>query len=327
MQRIQKGVFATTLVAGLLLASSDALAPLQVTEEQVRTAALKRLLQGMNNEPNLQFFAAHPARKLFVTLTPEQRTAAATAVAGIVKSLLLAPETLAAWNAEVANRGGVDHGLKPNAAGASTDMNQVLDQAKRSVLEGRLRDAQDFAKRKEPMPKETLVMLVQLDLDLVGEPDSMMVASPQAQKAAVAKLKEAQKLTATDKAADLAAAAKALSEAKFLAVGITPNEAGLAEASRRLADGKDMENKRREQELFNKMQFTPQLRKYLQALVTTAATVDFAAATQKKGTKVVFVNPAYEGKSYDWKLLYRAGRGPTQAAVAAAKQVLAALPR
>ncbi len=46
----------------------------------------------------------------------------------------------------------------------------------------------------------------------------------------------------------------------------------------------------------------------LQKYLELAATVDFNAELKQAGNNKKFVNPAYEGKAYDWKQIYRAGK-------------------
>jgi hypothetical protein len=46
----------------------------------------------------------------------------------------------------------------------------------------------------------------------------------------------------------------------------------------------------------------------LQKYLDLANTVDFKAELKQVGKKQKFVNPAYEGKSYDWKMIFRAGK-------------------
>jgi hypothetical protein len=71
---------------------------------------------------------------------------------------------------------------------------------------------------------------------------------------------------------------------------------------------------------------TPRIRENLRAYVALAATVDFAAKTQKHPEGgVTFVNPEYEAKSSEWKALFRAGKETTAALQAAAQQWLTEL--
>jgi hypothetical protein len=46
----------------------------------------------------------------------------------------------------------------------------------------------------------------------------------------------------------------------------------------------------------------------LQRYLELANTVDFAAELKEVGKKKKFVNQTYEGKSYDWKMIFRAGK-------------------
>ena len=46
----------------------------------------------------------------------------------------------------------------------------------------------------------------------------------------------------------------------------------------------------------------------LQKFLDLSATVDFSAELKQVGNKKKFVNPVYEGKAYDWKQIYRAGK-------------------
>jgi len=50
------------------------------------------------------------------------------------------------------------------------------------------------------------------------------------------------------------------------------------------------------------------VKKRLQRYLDIAATVDFEAKLTEKYGKMRFVNPAYESKSADWKVIYRAGK-------------------
>lgn len=65
----------------------------------------------------------------------------------------------------------------------------------------------------------------------------------------------------------------------------------------------------------------------LNEFVTEAATIDFTAKTalSKENKKQTFVNPEYELKSLQWKLMYRAGKPAVDAARAAAQDWLKAL--
>ena len=112
----------------------------------------------------------------------------------------------------------------------------------------------------------------------------------------------------------------------MLAAGLQPGSAGVEQASAKVSEDSAAQDKRRQQEAWNNLQMTPLMKKELERFVQVAATVDFAAATEPKDKKIVFVNPEYEKrKPHLWKLLFRAGKGPTAAAVTVAKQLLVEL--
>ncbi|MDB5197546.1 MAG: hypothetical protein JWP88_1917 [Flaviaesturariibacter sp.] len=57
----------------------------------------------------------------------------------------------------------------------------------------------------------------------------------------------------------------------------------------------------------------------LQTFLDLAETVDFSAQLKEQGGKLRFVNPHYEAKPSDWKLIFRAGKEVSQPSVAFAK--------
>ncbi|MET0243318.1 MAG: hypothetical protein ABW174_07615, partial [Flavitalea sp.] len=50
--------------------------------------------------------------------------------------------------------------------------------------------------------------------------------------------------------------------------------------------------------------------------------IDFNAQLKEKNGKMIFVNPAYEGKSADWKRAFRSGREAVLAARSFAQEWL-----
>jgi hypothetical protein len=67
------------------------------------------------------------------------------------------------------------------------------------------------------------------------------------------------------------------------------------------------------------------LNQQLSHFIDLTGSVDFTARLSKRGSKMVFVNPVYEGKNDDWKTLFRMGREPVMAARAFALQWQASL--
>ena len=61
------------------------------------------------------------------------------------------------------------------------------------------------------------------------------------------------------------------------------------------------------------------LKQYLTAFVALVPTVDFNAATVQKGGMTRFATPAHEAKGAVWKACFRAGKGPSTAALQVAQ--------
>lgn len=312
------------LLAASLAAMQSGLALLGLDEASARAGAQQVITARLGNEGSMDTYAgmtgARAVRRAFLALDADQRTAAARALAPLVKALILSPQFREAWEAEVKSRGGANHGVSVTQTQPPQEPAQAMDAVKKAMLQSRVRDAQQFAKNKQ-MPASALQSIIDVDLSLISPAESMMVASPAAQKAAVARYAEARKLLGTDPAA----AQKAVLDGKLLAAGLQAGGAGVDQAASAVSAKSEADEKRRQQEQWNKLQLVPLLRAQLQRLVQLAPTVDFAAATQMKDKKLVFVNPVYEKKPNDWKLLYRAGKGPAMAAAAVAQQLLTEL--
>lgn len=98
-----------------------------------------------------------------------------------------------------------------------------------------------------------------------------------------------------------------------------------------LKQGWDQENQSYQQSLAawnNEWPESPStlIRNRLNYFLELSATVDFGAKLSRSSNgKMVFVNPAYESKSSDWKLLYRCGKESVEAARGVAKEWLVEL--
>lgn len=103
-------------------------------------------------------------------------------------------------------------------------------------------------------------------------------------------------------------------------MGGPSTEAGLASANAAGAKNAADQKLRDEQQAYNEHQLKVALKKKLQEFAAMARSVDFSAQTQAKGRLTVFVNPMYERKPSEWKVLFRLGKDPVMAAVAFAEQ-------
>ena len=64
------------------------------------------------------------------------------------------------------------------------------------------------------------------------------------------------------------------------------------------------------------------IKERLNHFLELAATVDFNAELKQVGKMRKFVNPQYEGKAYDWKQIFRAGKEVIEPARQVAEQWL-----
>lgn len=58
----------------------------------------------------------------------------------------------------------------------------------------------------------------------------------------------------------------------------------------------------------------PMIKKWLQAFLDRSSNIDFNAKLKDVKGKKIFVNPDYEGKDYQWKLYFRAGKETVESA-------------
>jgi hypothetical protein len=99
-------------------------------------------------------------------------------------------------------------------------------------------------------------------------------------------------------------------------------EAGGPETYEALQAAASKGNKEEQQRKYEDYKLQTVVKKKLTAFLAVAKTVDFSAQTTTTGGRQRFTNPAYEGKDANWKLLYRAGKAPTTAAIQIAEQWL-----
>ena len=194
----------------------------------------------------------------------------------------------------------VNHGIKvePNAA-VPADRNAAMSEMA-SVM------AESF----QQVPPEALKLLIANDID--------SLKADAKNKPLLDRLRRVESLLKTDPAG----AKKQYALTKAMQMSGQTNEADtqatLAAGAKAAAERKRLEQQRS----WNEHNLKADLRRRLTAFLAMAESVDFSAPTQRNAGKQVFTDPKLEGKSADWKLLYRLGKEPTQAAVDVAKQWL-----
>ena len=231
--------------------------------------------------------------------TPAERAAAIRELALYTKGRLQTPAFEKIYSGWIKSHyNAVNHGIKvdPNAAAGQEDISSAMNEAAAAMV-------QAFSQ----LPTDQLRMLLNNDIESVKN------SARASDKQMLARYRRIEDLLKTNPAE----AKKQYALAKSAQMG-GGSEPDMAKAAQSAAD-----RKRREEQLaWDQHNLKAELRRRLSEFVKTAESVDFAAQTQRNAGKMVFVNPAYERKPSDWKVLYRLGKEPTLAAVEVARQWL-----
>ncbi len=295
---------ACLLAAGTLslFALQSALTQLGWTQEQINQIAQSYF---SNSSAEVTMFTGWLTKPVHASLLARGGPARAQIVRELAlsaKRFVQAPgfaKTHDAWIGESLN--AVNHGLKVEAAAPESMPSQ-------SSMHGQL--AASLAEGLKSVPAEGFQMMIKMELDSL-RPDrnaaekTRFESTKRIQSLIPSRYEEAKKLYVNYMVAKMGGPADSASV-----------EAAIQDAKRSEAD-----QKRREQQLnYNKYNLKAQLRERLGAFVTLAKSVDFAAQTKMLANRRVFVNPAYESRNSNWKLLYRLGREPVMAALEVAEQ-------
>ncbi|MCC6589666.1 MAG: hypothetical protein IT168_23420 [Bryobacterales bacterium] len=300
------------------LAWQDSFATLKLTRE-VFEKGIRSYVYSMagdsGGEPRLPW-AGRTVTGAFLALNDSGRAAAVKELGATAKSLVMSPAFAAAYDEYLkTSHNAVNHGVKPvadasaamNAAAASGNV-EAMDAATNNMMRDTFRK---MVQQKIPQigtfDAQTIGFMVDADVSMI----EMATPSSAAEKANVAKAKTMLAEVKKTAPADINKARATYKSALLLAAGLK-DEAAVASAN---SDDKKQEQQRN----YDRLRLKPVLKQKLQRFIAIGKTVDFKAATQAKGNKLVFVNPADERRAPLWKLLYRAGPGATNAALAIAQ--------
>lgn len=238
------------------------------------------------------------------------------------KSLVMSPAFAAAYEQHLKTTyNAVNHGITVNDTNAameraakSGNMDAYQNEAENMMRNGFRQQVAQRAKEFDRMQREQIEIVADVEAGVI---ETMAAPRTASEKANVAKAKtmlaEAKKLASTD----LDKARSTYKAAMMLAAGLSDDS--------QAASTVEQQKKQEQQANYNRLMLKKVLKERLQQFVAVAKTVDFNAATQKKGDKIVFVSPAYERKNELWKMLFRLGPGGTNAALAVAQAWLAEL--
>ncbi len=301
-------LFAASLAGGAALAFQGLLPTLGWTEQEKSVVIRQGLLDdGFQTLPGAYTLKA-PVKAAWAARPAADRVALTKELFAFVKSTVSAPAFEKTYDVWIRERySAVNHGLKVDQ---QAEMQKLQKAAESGEMMSQI--GAQMAASFQAMPMESLQILFPEDLrkwqrsrdpkeKKLGERaaaiEPLMKSNPAEFKKQYALLKSIE-MGGPDTMAGV--------------------QAGATAAQKTQADQKAMQ----EQRNYDEHRLKAQLKKRLTDIIALARTVDFNAQTTTKAGRIVFVNPAYESKPRAWKQLYRIGREPVQAGIAAAESWL-----
>jgi hypothetical protein len=233
------------------------------------------------------------------SLTGPQRAAVVTEALGAAKAMVGDPEFAQAHEAYLTSHlRAVNHGLDVEADARKTQSQMEADPEKAMRDTMTVAGAQ-MAQGLRKLDRNGLKMMIEMDLE-GGD----------------AKLKK----IAAQLDTNFEECRREYSLWKSASMGGPATESAYQAALSQGATQKDRQKMMDEQRAWNQYNMKSMLRRKLDAFIATASSVDFSAQTAAVNGKQRFVDPKYEAKPGEWKMLYRAGKEPVGAALTIAKQ-------
>lgn len=307
-------LFYTLTIVGTLVAlrSTDVLTDTGVTKANIEAGALTNL----NTEGSFYFESTARMRQMARRIPTDAQAATVRALGKVVRAYVESDAFKQAYRQSVSGQHPVDD--------TYSDANIARKEAEVGMVD-EVVDAQAAAFRQTMSAVDPAMFYTMFKAQL-----------PQLEaQAAAANGDERQKLT--QQVADLKRllAANAGKPAEFKKQYMAYQEGQLrkggkqheANASQELAEAKTHNADYRKQKaaLDAASDFRPLLQKQLRAFIALCDEVDFGAKLYTSGSKQYFVNPVYQRKSGEWKLLFRLGKIPTMAARGFAQEWLTEL--
>ncbi|HBY63993.1 MAG TPA: hypothetical protein DEH78_29570 [Solibacterales bacterium] len=306
------------LCAAGALALQDSLASLQLTREtfeRIVTGYVQNATHGLDREPNAPSIGRN-AVQAFYALPEGSRAAVVKELGLAAKTLVMSPAFASAYESYIkGSHRAVNHGLKAaadpaeaiNAAAKAGNFDAVEAASNKMMRDNYRKGVQQRLASIAGYDKATIDIMADTDVSMMD----MAMPATAAEKARVAKAKAMLGEAKKQAASDLGRARATYKTALMMSAGI--------ESEAQAAAGEDADKKLEEQRNYDRLLFKPNLKKKLQQFVAVAKTVDFAAPTQMKNGRKVFVSPANERRSELWKMLYRLGPSGTNAALSVAQ--------
>lgn len=283
---------------GLTLAALDSVLPsLGIDQKTIRRMAQDQLRSTGSFYPGA--YLPRPVVERLKSLTGPQRAAAVTEALSVAKAIIGEAEFAQAHEAYLtSNLRAANHGIDIEADARKTQRQMETDPEK-AIRDTMTVAGAQMAQGLRKLDRNGLKMMI--DMDLEGGD---------------AKLKK----IATLLDSNFEECRREYSLWKSASMGGPSTESAYQAALSQGSTQKDRQKLLDEQRAWNQYNLKSMLRQKLDAFIATASSVDFAAQTAAVNGKQRFVNPKYEAKPGDWKMLYRAGKEPVGAALAFARQ-------
>lgn len=257
-------------------------------------AAVRNQTRTQSEQLQLPYLSGNVKRSLRA-LSPEQQAALVRECLGAAKAIISTPEFAKAHEEFITrNLSAVNHGQDP----AKDDMKQMMDNPEAATKNAMSMAGAQMVEGFRKMDAKSLKMLYDMDaaggdakLKRIG---TLMTSNPEEFK-------------------------KQYSLWKSASMGGPSTEQEYQAALGKATVQMDRQKISREQQSWEKYNLRAVVTRQLDQFIATAGSVDFNAQTRPQAGKLVFVNPAYERKDGTWKMLYRAGKAPVQAALEVAR--------
>jgi hypothetical protein len=314
--RLPIRVLAITLLAtAAAWAFQDGFTRLNLTRDAFEKSITMHLKDGSEYESNLlrSPSVSGAVRNALVAMNDQARASVMKELGLAAKSFVMSPAFSTAWDAYLkTSRDAVNHGIQAkdtraefdkamqsgNMSAAAAASGDVVRDLNRQTMIDRLNTL-------KTLDKQMMTLFVDIDDSTIDDVEPANAT----EKANKAKARALLAETKKQLNGDVNRARESYRQALMAFLGVQ-NEAQLSAA---------LVDKNAQQLNYNRLALKPLLKRGLLQFVSVAKTVDFSAATQAKGSRKVFVNPAYEKREDLWKLLYRLGPGGTGAAVSVAQ--------
>lgn len=289
-----------TLACGLAAAAIPAGLPALNWTHDTLLEAMKMATESSGMDRPASRLLDGRVRKAVVALDEPARVALVREAAPRVKAIIMSETFRAAHDAWLRQaRNAAQHGMaarKPDAGGIDDMQRQLAGQMYATY---------------SAIPVEAIRMMLPAEIE--SHRENLKTSDNAKDRARNQDLLNRARAIEGLLATDPERARKAYGVLKSVEAGGPADEGALTAASDESAAAAQQAN-------YDRMNLNVVLAKVLDEFIRTAASVDFAAQTTQRANRTVFVSPAHEARSWQWKMIYRFGAAPAREALSFARQ-------